>query len=245
LSHVPRILVDLPLTEGSVCTLPADKAHHVATVLRLGRGASLRLFNGDGHECRAVITHAERRQVEIRVDAVTTPPVESPLELTLVQGIARGDRMDFAIAKAVELGVHTVQPAFTARGKVKLEGRRLEKKQAHWQRVAESAAEQSGRLAWPRVQPAANLADLLAAPATNAAVRLLLAPGAATRLRKLAPTSRITLFVGPESGFSAAELERAEAAGIRTLDLGPRILRTETAGMAALAAIQSHWGDLG
>ncbi len=242
-AHVPRLLVDAPLSVGSEFALPANKAHHLKNVLRLKAGASLRLFNGDGREYAATITRADRNDVRVAIERSYTPERESPLTLTLAQGIARGERMDFAVAKAVELGVSAIQPLFTARGQVKLGGARLEKKQAHWQRVAESAAEQSGRLAWPRVAPALALVDYLRT--ARAGLRLILAPNAESGLGALARTDNVTILIGPESGLSNAEIETATAAGYTPLRLGPRVLRTETAGMAALAAIQSLWGDLG
>lgn len=243
MSHIPRIFVDLPLAVGEQLTLPRDKAHHLNTVLRLQPGASLHVFNGDGHEYAATLTTATRNDVAITLEQDNTPRRESPLTLTLAQGIARGDRMDFVVAKAVELGVTTIQPLFCARGKVKLSGARLQKKQTHWQRVAESAAEQSGRLICPRVEAAATFKQFLATP--TQATRLLLAPEAGTPLRALSPATQATLVIGPESGFSDTEVADARAAGCQPLRLGPRILRTETAGMATLAALQSHWGDLG
>lgn len=243
MSHIPRILVDGPLSVGERVSLPGDKAHHLNTVLRLGEGARLRLFNGDGSEYAAAVARAARDGVEVAIDAADTPQREPPLRLTLAQAIARGDRMDLAIAKAVELGVDTVQPLFCRRGKVKLAADRLQKKQAHWQRVAESAAEQSGRLVRPRVSPAMDCNQFLDSPPHG--LRLMLAPQATTRLSALARTREVALLVGPESGFDRTEIARAEDAGCQPLQLGPRTLRTETAGMAALAAIQSLWGDLG
>lgn len=244
MSHVPRIWLDLPLAVDAQLTLPRDKAHHLHTVLRLGDGDELLLFNDDGNEYTATMTTATRNTVTIHIDSVTTPPRESPLHITLVQAIARGDRMDFTIAKAVELGVTAIQPLFCERGKVRLAGARLDKKQAHWQRVAESAAEQSGRLLRPAVLPARTLADWLTTATSG--LRLVLAPAATVNLATLAaPTGPVTLLIGPESGLSDAELTACRDGGFTALRLGPRVLRTETAGMAALAAIQSHWGDLG
>jgi len=243
MSHVPRLLVDLPLSAGARLTLPRDKAHHINTVLRLGRGTTSRLCNGDGNEYAATITTVARNAVEVSVFEATTPQRESPLSVTLAQGIARGDRMDFVIAKAVELGARVIQPLFCARGQVKLAGVRLDKKQRHWQRVAESAAEQSGRVLWPRVAPAMAFDRFTASATANQ--RLILAPAAEYTIATLQPATDITLLVGPESGFSDREVEMATETGGTALNLGPRILRTETAGMAALAALQSHWGDLG
>src|SRR5699024_4419729 len=199
LPHSPRTLVEAPLAVGTELTLPAAKAHHLRTVLRLGAGAPLRLFNGDGREYSACLTRAARDQVEVVVEAAAAPLRESPLDITLAQAIARGDRMDFAIAKAIELGVHNIQPMITARAKDRLAGERLEKKHRHWQRVATSAAEQSGRLAPPRVAPALALDQFLQAQAES--LRLVLAPSAGVHLHALEPARAIALLVGPESGF--------------------------------------------
>lgn len=243
MSHIPRILVDLPLITGERLALPQDKSHHLITVLRLREGTRLCLFNGDGNEYAATITSISRSAVEVGIESVSKPQRESPLRITLAQGIARADRMDFAIAKAVELGVDAIQPLFTERGKIKLQGTRLQKKQTHWQRVADSAAEQSGRLNQPRIQPACTLTQFL--DHTSEGLRLVLAPKTSTHLGQLEYSNPLTLLIGPESGLSSSEVETACDAGFTALCLGPRILRTETAGMAALAAIQGRWGDLG
>lgn len=243
MSHIPRVFVDIPITVGATVELGDDKAHHLHKVLRLGSDAPVTLFNGDGNECGARVAHSERKAVTLSIETCDRPARESQLSITLAQGIARGDRMDFAIAKAVELGVHSIQPLFTERGKVRLDGARLQKKQAHWQRVAESAAEQSGRLMRPQVAPACTLADYLASAPDG--LKLTLEPGAETGINDLDPGHAITLLIGPESGFSDAEISATRNAGFTAMRLGPRILRTETAGMAALAAIQGFWGDLG
>lgn len=243
--HVPRVYVDATLAVGERVTLSPAKRHHLGTVLRLAEGAPVTLFNGDGGEYTATVDSASRKAMALTIDAVTDPQRESPLEITLVQAIARGDRMDFAIAKAVELGATRIQPVFTARSQVKLAGSRLEKKQTHWQQVAESAAEQSGRLICPPVAVAQDLSALLAEPVDTATIRLMLAPGATHALGGCTRRARVTLLVGPESGLSASEIETAATQGWTPLALGPRVLRTETAGMAALAAIQACWGDLG
>lgn len=241
--HIPRVFIAEDLAEGATIELPDDKRHHLATVLRLSRGDALTLFNGDGAEYTATLTAADRKRAEARIDARATPLRESPLEITLLQAVARGDRMDFALGKAVELGVTAIQPVFTARGQVKLEGTRLARKHSHWQRIVESAAEQSGRLICPTLAEASDLSRQLEAP-PDVDRRLMLAPEAATGLQAQTPATRIALLIGPESGLSNDEIERASAGGWQALALGPRVLRTETAGMAALAALQTVWGDL-
>ena len=243
-AHVPRVFVESPLAVGEAIELADAKRHHLATVLRLGADAPVTLFNGDGHEYGARIVQAERKRMTLAVETQHSPERESSLSITLYQAIARGDRMDFALAKAVELGVTAIRPVFTERGKVKLEGDRLAKKQAHWQAVVESAAEQSDRLVCPPLHPATHLAQTLDEDAHTNGLRLMLAPTATTGLTALAKNTRTTLLIGPESGLSEAEISSAEAAGWQPITLGPRVLRTETAGMAALAALQSLWGDL-
>lgn len=241
--HVPRVYVSAPLAAGDTLTLDDAKRHHLATVLRLSTGAPVTLFNGDGHEYDGRIDHADRKRMTLAVKAARTPQRESPLSITLWQSIARGDRMDFALEKAVELGVTAIRPVFTERGKVKLEGDRLAKKQAHWQAKVESAAEQSGRLICPEVAPAAPLLQALLDRA-NDSLGLILAPSANQSLATIARLQRIDLLIGPESGLSEREIETAKKAGWQPITLGPRVLRTETAGMASLAALQSLWGDL-
>ena len=241
--HVPRVFVDTPMAVGTPLTLREDKRHHLVTVLRKRAGDALVLFNGSGAEYEATLVRADRKQAEAELTARHCPARESPVDITLVQAIARGDRMDFALAKAVELGVARIEPVFSERGQVKLEGERLAKKQAHWQRVVESAAEQSGRLICPALADVDSMSARLAAP-IGAEVGLTLAPDAATGLADMPRRASAALLIGPESGLSAAEIAQAEAAGWQGIRLGPRVLRTETAGMAALAALQSLWGDL-
>ncbi|MGB7756712.1 MAG: 16S rRNA (uracil(1498)-N(3))-methyltransferase [Salinisphaera sp.] len=241
--HVPRVFVAQDLAEGHTLTLPDDKRHHLATVLRLAPGDAVVLFNGDGAEYISTLVAADRKRAEARIDQRTTPRRESPLEITLLQAVARGDRMDFALGKAVELGVTAIQPVFTARGQVRLDGARLAKKHSHWQRVVESAAEQSGRLVCPTLAEASELSPLIESP-PEADRLLMLAPEAIAGLSAQTPATRIALLVGPEAGLSNEEIEHAVTAGWQPLTLGPRVLRTETAGMAALAALQTVWGDL-
>lgn len=239
------MFVDRPLrVDEQSFELADDKRHHLITVLRLGAGANLVLFNGDGGEYSARIHQADRKTLRVVIESHSTPRRESKLDVTLLQAVARGDRMDFALAKAVELGVTRIQPVFTALGQVKLDSERLTKKTRHWQRIVESAAEQSGRLICPTIGLAMNLVDLLSQPAESDRLCLTLAPTASCSLRAMPAAERVTLLVGPESGLSPDEIDRAGAGGWQALSLGPRVLRTETAGMAALAALQTIWGDL-
>lgn len=240
--HIPRVFVDTELKIGQTVALPENKCHHLVTVLRAVMDEPIILFNGDGHEYTARLTHAGRKDCQAIVEQQTSPGRESPLHITLLQAIARGDRMDFALAKAVELGVNAIQPVFAQRGQVKLSSQRLAKKQGHWQRTVESAAEQSGRLLCPTVYPATNLQTQLRTP-PEADCHLMLAPGARYGLANLPTAQRIALLIGPESGLSQAEIGQAHELGWQAMALGPRVLRTETAGMAALAALQTLWGD--
>lgn len=240
--HIPRIFVDTALAVGQTITLPDNKCHHLVTVLRAAVDDALILFNNDGHEYAARLCHADRKSCQAVIEQQNTPRRESPLHITLLQAIARGDRMDFALAKAVELGVNAIQPVFTQRGQVKLSGQRLSKKQSHWQRAVEAAAEQSGRLICPPVYPATSLQEQLYTP-PEVECHLMLAPQAQYGLADKPAAQRIALLVGPESGLSQGELDQAHAQGWQALGLGPRILRTETAGMAALATLQTLWGD--
>ena len=241
--HIPRVFVDSALDVDQTLELAEAKRHHLATVLRLGVDAPVTLFNGDGHEYGARIVQADRKRMTLAVETRHSPERESSLSITLYQAIARGDRMDFALAKAVELGVTRIEPVFSERGQVKLAGERLAKKTEHWLRVVESAAEQSARLICPALAEPCTLADRIASP-INADIGLMLAPRAQTGLAGIARQSSAALLIGPESGLSDREIEQAAAAGWQGVRLGPRVLRTETAGMAALAALQSLWGDL-
>lgn len=241
--HVPRVYVRQALHAPGEIRIEGDKAHHLRNVLRLGAGAPVVLFDGNGGEHDAHVTALGRGSVTLAVTGRRDAGRESPLHLELAQAIARGERMDFAIAKAVELGVQAIQPLFCARGQVKLEGARLEKKLGHWQRVAVSAAEQSGRERVPEVREPQRLPEWL--PEAPGGEKLVLDPEAAAGPGDLPRANRACLLIGPESGFDDRELDAARAAGFTPIRLGPRVLRTETAGPAALAVLQSLWGDLG
>jgi 16S rRNA (uracil1498-N3)-methyltransferase len=225
------------------CRLPAAKAHHVAHVLRLKAGDAVVLFDGCGGLHDAEITACARGEVSVRILGSRSEDRESPLAVTLVQAVSSGERMDYTIQKAVELGVHAVQPVLAERCVVRLAGERAEKRVAHWQAVVVAACEQCGRTRVPPVAPLLAYDDWLAV-ADGAGQRLLLAPGATTGLRDLPhPDGPVTLLAGPEGGLTAAEAADAERAGFVPLRLGPRVLRTETAALAALAAMQAVWGD--
>ena len=240
-----RIHVDLPLAAGMDLKLPPQAAEHVARVLRLTAGDPLILFNGDGNDYPAVIRAVGKREVYAVVEAPTPVVTESPLALTLAQGVARGEKMDLIVQKATELGVARIVPLLTERSEVKLDAARAEKRLVHWRAVAASACEQCGRARLPQILPTQGLANWLASLAGDPAMRLALLPAGDLSARELGPgTHGALLVVGPEGGLGERDVAALQGAGFRGLRLGPRILRTETAGLAALAALQALHGDL-
>ena len=239
-----RIYFPESIPDHGECRLPDVKAHHVMHVLRLAPGDPVLLFDGRGTVHDAVITSCARGAVSVRVSASRSEDRESPLQVTLAQAVSSGERMDYTIQKAVELGVSAVQPLLSERCVVRLSGERAAKRVLHWQNVVAAACEQCGRNRVPEVLPLLSLRDWLEQPATTDGLRLLLAPGAATGLRELPrPAGVVTVLAGPEGGLTATEAEDAGRAGFLPLRLGPRVLRTETAAVALLAAMQTLWGD--
>ena len=229
--------------EGCV-DLPEAIAHHAARVLRMSPGDALVLFDGHGREAAAVI-ESVARGVRVQVGAFREVSRESTLNITLYQALSTADKMDWVVQKAVELGVTAIVPVCAERSVLRLSGDRAAKRVAHWQEVAISACAQCGRNRVPNVADIAPLPAALAA--CGADIRLILAPGGGTRLSEMplgpAQADSLALFVGPEGGWSAGELTAAQAAGLTALQLGPRVLRTETAGLAALAALAALHGD--
>ncbi|MBN8922262.1 MAG: 16S rRNA (uracil(1498)-N(3))-methyltransferase [Rhodanobacter sp. 68-29] len=239
-----RIHVDQPLASGAELALPAQAGEHVARVLRLVAGDPLVLFNGDGADYAATIRSAGKREVLVQVLERQPVQRESPLRLTLAQGVARGEKMDLIVQKATELGVARIVPLLTERSEVRLDAARAEKRLAHWRAVAASACEQCGRACLPEILPALPLPAWLAALADDGALRLALLPEAESSLRELRPgDAGALLAVGPEGGLGERDVAALHEAGFHGLRLGPRILRTETAGLAALAALQALHGD--
>lgn len=239
-----RIFSDQRLCSGGSVTLAGDAANHVLRVLRLRTGDGLVVFDGNGTDYEGEITSLGRNEVNVRVGAGKEVHSESPLSLTLMQGICRGQRMDAVIQKATELGVRQIRPVLTDRSVVRLDEERTPRKQDHWRRIAIAAAEQSGRSRIPEVAEPGKLEDALP-EAAGFATRLLLDPHGA-RLRTLpAPSSPVGLLVGPEGGLTESERRMALTFGFIAVRLGPRILRTETAPLAALALLQYLAGDLG
>jgi 16S rRNA (uracil1498-N3)-methyltransferase len=240
-----RIYFSGSLEAGSECVLPLQPSRHLAVVLRLREGDEITLFDGSGAEFPARIVRCDPRAVRVAVGAARIAERESPLAITLAQALCAGARMDYAIQKAVELGARAVQPLAAARSVVRLAGARAAKRLAHWQAVALAACEQCGRTRIPPVYPLLDVGAWLARrPLSGAALGVLLAPDATRRLSELSrPAGEVVLLAGPEGGFSAEERAAARAAGFEEARLGPRVLRTETAGVAALAALQALWGD--
>jgi len=222
------------------------QAHHLQNVLRCREGDEICVFNGQGGEYPAVITGMQRHRIGLQLAAKQEISRESPLSILLAQGIARGERMDFAIQKAVELGVAQIQPLHTEKSQ-RLPAARLDRKLQHWRAVARSAAEQSGRTLLPEVRSPQALADWLTADARTFAPgeRLLLSPTAENGFQAQVPSPRACLLIGPESGLGEKEIALALQAGFNAVRMGPRVLRTETAGVVAISALQVLWGDLG
>ncbi|OGT20112.1 MAG: 16S rRNA (uracil(1498)-N(3))-methyltransferase [Gammaproteobacteria bacterium RBG_16_57_12] len=243
--RISRIYLPQPLHSGATLQLPEVAANYLLKVLRLRPGDAVTLFNGEGGEYRAVIIEADKRRVAVRVDEFSNREAESPLQIILAQGISRGERMDYTLQKAVELGVTQIIPLHTERTVVQLKGDKPEKRRAHWQGVVASACEQCGRNRVPPVAEIQTLTEWL--PQVDpGALRLVLHHRAERGLKTLpAPGGPLIMLIGPEGGLSPQELTAACEAGFAPLCLGARILRTETAAVAALAAFQTLWGDFG
>jgi 16S rRNA (uracil1498-N3)-methyltransferase len=239
----PRVYVDLPLAAGARIDLPAAQSQHLTLVLRLTVGEPVTLFNGDGRDYQAHLLNVHRTATALSCDAAGEIESAPALRIHLGLGVSKGERMDLAIQKAVELGVDRVTPLFTAHTVVRLDGGRLEKRQVHWEGIVIAACEQSGRRRLPGLSQAMRLEHWLAQPHPGG---ILLDHRSTTPLPSLpAPAGDLTLVVGPEGGLSIGERAAARAAGFTGVCLGPRILRTETAPLAAIAAIQTLWGDFG
>jgi 16S rRNA (uracil1498-N3)-methyltransferase len=237
--HVPTA------APGARVTLPEHTAHHAREVLRLRAGAPVRVFDGSGHEWDAVLDEASRRTVSARLLHAVAPRPESSLRLVLAMAALKGDRMELVLQKATELGVAEIWPVVTFRtdaaARPALEGSRAER----WERVVSGAAEQCGRALVPLVAPTVKLEELLRRPFDGRRVALLETPGhPALPSAPVDPASPLLLLVGPAGGFEPAEAERLLAAGFILASLGPRILRAETAAVAAVAVAQAAWGDL-
>ena len=241
--RVSRLYTAALLSTGKIIELDEDNGHYVRTVLRLKKDAEIILFNGQGGEYLCTVAEVSRKTVLIAIEQWTDRSVESSLQISLGLGIARGDRMDLVVQKAVELGVNRITPLMTERCVVQFKGEKKPQRLLHWQKIVQHAAEQSGRTILPtllEVEARHNWVN------QQQGLKVFLDPYAKTSLTELKPESMsVTLLTGPEGGFSSQERDLATAAGFIPVRLGARILRTETASLAALAAVQLLWGDFG
>ncbi len=239
-----RLYHSAALNAGQVICLDKVPSHHLIRVLRTKKGAEVTLFNGDGFEYLAEVLDENAKHCQLSIKQQTKVDNESPLAITLLQGISRGDRMDSSIQKSVELGVHAVIPVHCQRTGTSLKGERADKKLRHWQQIAISACEQSGRCIIPEIKPALDFTQ--AVQTINADHKLMLAPGASTHISSITlPVKELCILIGPEGGFTQEEIKQAMDNDYMAISLSPRILRTETAGPACIAIAQALWGDLG
>lgn len=241
---ISRIFQAVSLQAGETLNLNEEASHHLARVLRAKVNDELTLFNGEGGEYSAIIMAIHKKTVTVKIRDYIEREAESSLELYLAQGISRGEKMDYTIQKAVELGVTKILPLFTERSTVKLDHERREKRLQHWRSIAIGACEQSGRNRVPEILLPDSFSNGLTALAAD--WRLVLSPKADRKLKEIPieKNQRVILLIGPEGGLSETEIEEAHRAGFLSLNLGPRILRTETAAVAAIAALQCCFGDL-
>lgn len=239
----PRFYHPEKLAPGATITLTPNAAVHASRALRLQVGDQALLFNGDGNDYLCELIVVKKTEVVAKIKAVEHVDSESPLKISLAQAISSGDRMDYTIQKAVELGVGAIHPIASQRSVVKLTGERAEKRREHWQNVVISACEQSGRAVLPTVAAPLSLADWLAR-ASSADLRITLSPTAEHCLHELPPPQgEICLLIGAEGGLTEHEIALAASQGFVPVRLGNRILRTETAPIAAISAMQTLWGD--
>ncbi len=241
-----RIFVDQKLRTGAVVVLADEAAHHISRVLRFRLGHPLILFDGRGGEYDAEISKVNKRSVEVNINQYHEVDNEPPLHITLAQGISRGQKMDFILQKAVELGVGRIIPVMAEHGNVRLDEERQQKKIKHWNGIIIGACEQCGRNKIPELVAPLSFDECLGIDAgtDKGMTKIVLHPGTRRRLSKLAkPEGGIMLLVGPEGGFSDTEVEKACTEDYQSINIGPRILRTETAALAAISACQVLWGD--
>lgn len=239
-----RFYISEPPVTDMLYSLPAQAAHHAVRVLRMVPGDDLVMFDGSGREWAATVARIDRREVTVKVNGVGAISRESPLSIVLAQGISSGERMDYTLQKAVELGVTRIQPIACGRSVVKLAGERAGKRREHWQNLVTAACEQCGRNIVPEVAPILDLPSWLKLP-SHPRSGIIFAPAATETLHSLTkPQTEIAILAGPEGGFAADEYRQAADAGFVAVRLGPRILRTETAALAALSAMQVLWGDM-
>jgi len=241
--RIPRIYVPQQLSSGKVITVSGQTAHHVAGVLRLRPGATLRIFNGDGAEWSAVLLDCKRTQLRLEIEACIAPLSEASLNITLAQGIARADRMDFILQKSVELGVGRIQPLWMQRCQNRFKGERMGKRMRHWRKIITGACEQCGRSIIPALDSPEEYIPWINSQGTGS-LQVMLQPDSTNALEELQPADgNLTILVGPEGGMNPDEQSLAIHSGFRGIRLGQRILRTETATLSALAAAHALWGD--
>src|SRR6185437_15846620 len=242
--RLTRVYVDTPVPTGNRLVITGSAANHITRVLRLRSGDALTVFDGSGGEFGARVEEFRKEAVVVAVEEHRILERESPLFLTLAQGISRGERMDWIIQKATELGASRIVPVFTKRSVVRLDEKQAERKLQHWRAITVAACEQCGRNRIPELTTPVDFFDVLA-PDTSGSTRLLLSPGGDLRIDDLEEVGKgITVLIGPEGGLDDVEQEAAIRAGFKAVRLGPRVLRTETAAIAALTIIQRYFGDL-
>ncbi len=240
--RIPRIFTHHTLAAGQTLELEEAGQRHLVQVLRLRPGMDLRLFNGDGKEYAARLTECSKKAAQAEVLTLQREEPHPPLAIHLAIGVSKGERMDFALQKSVELGVTEITPLFTERTTVRLQGERLEKRLQHWRNVTVAACEQSGRCRLPQLHKPDSLEGWLAGRGSHKGI--LLDHRASRSLPEMEPpTDAIALLIGPEGGLSEEERNQAQAQGLTAIKMGPRVMRTETAPLAAIAAIQLLWGD--
>ncbi len=241
--RIPRIHTGQVLQAESTFELEPGPSQHIARALRMQVGDALVLFDGRGGEYPATVSALSKKHVTVSTGEHRLLEVESPLEIHLGIAVSRGERMDWVVQKATELGVAEITPLFSARTEVKLKGERADKKLRHWQQVITSACEQCGRNRVPVIHPIQDMIDWL--QVTQADYRFVLHHRSAATPGSDHSANSLALLVGPEGGLSDDEIAAAEHAGYQSLRLGPRVMRTETAPLAAIAILQARWGDMG
>lgn len=241
---MPRFYCLPPLPQSGSFELPADAAHHASRVLRLREGDAVQIFDGLGNQCHGVIAELCGKRVVVGDIGMTSVHRESPLKISLAQALSSSEKMDWVIQKATELGVTEIQPLATERSVAKLSSERAEKRIEHWQQVAIAACEQSGRNVLPKIHAPLDIMTWLQQIRTSPDNKFILLPeGSATLSRQAKPLGKIILLIGAEGGFAPAESEFALLCGFTPIRMGARVLRTETAAIAGLAALQTLWGD--
>ena len=247
--RIPRFYIPFDMDVGQSLSLPGDTAQHLSRVLRMKPGRKILLFNGHGGEYSASVTDVQRNRVTVNIESYSDHCPESPLKLTLIQSISRSDRMDYTIQKSTELGITHIQPVFSEHGIVKLEPRRLARKQQHWQKIAISACEQSGRTLVPEILTPQNILPVLEQQYSSDVLKLIMHTSDSTaspfRVKDIpAELDACVILAGPEGGLSDLEVKKAMQHDFKIIQLGPRILRTETAAMALISILQARAGDM-